>query len=425
MVTIPLGTSDYKRNVAKEARIILRNRNFEKNPSLSPEGSALLARPGMKRYISVGEGPIRAVYNQPGSFDNAAFVVSYSNLYQVETDGTSTLISDDIFGTSLNDSVSMAATAPIGDDVPEYLFVADGQLLWVYLEDGFAQGTLSATGAIANGDKIKIDTTYYQWTSGSVDAGTPAGTTGNPWLVALGASNSDALDNMRAAINDTGTPGTTYSTALTAHTTVECTLTTATTLVVKAKTPGATGNTIATTVESGANIAWGAATLAGGGSPSFTQVVTPDDIGMISVGYVGSYVICVPAQGQNINGRFYWIEPGETTIDPLNFATAERAPDPIYGVVVFGDQFWLPGQSTTEVWYVTGDPAAPMARLQGVSFDRGTWQGTALQVKDSMIIVDSDGGVFQFKGGSTRISTPDIEERIRKAIAAQASSVLG
>jgi hypothetical protein len=128
--------------------------------------------------------------------------------------------------------------------------------------------------------------------------------------------------------------------------------------------------------------------------------------------------VCVPSQGQEINGRFFWINPGETSIDPLDFATAERAPDPISRVIVFGDQFWLPGSNTTESWYFTGDLDAPVLRVQGVVFDRGAWEGTGLQIKESMVIVDNEGAVFQISGGVKRISRPDIEERIRKAIAA-------
>ncbi|MCH9834234.1 hypothetical protein K0U83_01155, partial [bacterium] len=153
--------------------------------------------------------------------------------------------------------------------------------------------------------------------------------------------------------------------------------------------------------------------------PSVTRVQTPLDVGVISLGYIGSYVVVVPAQGQGVNGRFYWIEPGEVTIDSLNFATAERAPDPISGVVVFGDQFWLPGIITTEPWYFTGNPETPVLRQQGIVFDRGAWEGTGVQVKDSMIIVGADGSVFDISGGIEKISRPDIEERIRKAIKAQ------
>jgi hypothetical protein len=241
--------------------------------------------------------------------------------------------------------------------------------------------------------------------------------------VALGASTAEAWENFYAALGATGTAGTQYSTALTENASVATLSFTSISVSVRAADYGSTGNLIATT-ETGAGIGWTAATLTGGGSPSLTQIATPDDIGVIRLGYIASYVVVVPAQGQGVNGRFYWIRPGETTIDPLDFATAERAPDPIHDVIVFGDQFWLPGTSTTEVWYFTGDPDAPVLRMQGVVFDRGTWEGTAIQVKDSMIIVDNLGSVYQISGSAKKISRPDIEERIRQSIAAQAASPL-
>jgi hypothetical protein len=187
---------------------------------------------------------------------------------------------------------------------------------------------------------------------------------------------------------------------------------------VRALSPGLLGNAISTT-ETGANIAWGGATLSGGGTASCTQVAVPDDSGVVSVGFINGYVIVVVAQGYGFNGRFYWIDPGDTFIDPLNFATAERSPDPLFNVVVVGDQFWLPGPTSTEVWYTTGDPTAPMLRVQGRLFDRGTWEGAALQVKDSMIIVANDGNVYDVQGGPDPIAPPDIAERIREAIASQ------
>jgi len=93
-------------------------------------------------------------------------------------------------------------------------------------------------------------------------------------------------------------------------------------------------------------------------------------------------------------------------------------------VVVFGDQFWLPGSGTTEAWYFSGNENSPVLRVQGVVFDRGAWDGTAIQVKESMIIVDNEGAVFQLSGGMKRISRPDIEERIRQEIAFQKLSGL-
>ncbi len=122
--------------------------------------------------------------------------------------------------------------------------------------------------------------------------------------------------------------------------------------------------------------------------------------------------------------RFFWIEPGETTINPLNFATAERSPDPILGVKVVGDQFWLPGESTTEVWYITGDVTTPVQRLQGVVFDRGCWEATACAFPEGVIVTTNDGAVFVISGGQPeRVSTPDIEEIIRGGIQAQQNHV--
>ena len=421
MVDVPLGRSDYFRNIAKEARIVARNRYFEQNPILNDgQQASMLARMGLKRWIYVGEGPIRGVYSQSGSFDDAVFVVSYDKLFRIDKDETITEIGTGFEGSSLKATVSMAATSNIGK-TPEFLFIATGKELFVYAQNGYASGTISGTPA--NNDVIRTDLTYYKFTSGSVNAGTPAGTSANPWLVALGGVAADAWSNLAAAIGANGVPGTQYSTAVKANPSVQTVTFNATSVKVRANLVGTVGNAILTT-ETGASIAWTSGTLTGGGSPTLTQVDTPDDVGIISVGYVASYVVVVPVQGQGINGRFYWIEPGETTINALNFATAERAPDPISGVVVFGDQFWLPGSDTTEVWYFTGNIGAPVLRLQGIVFDRGAWEGTAVQVKESMIIVDNQGAVFQVQNGIKRISRPDIEERIRATIQYQASQIV-
>ena len=417
MTDIPLGHADYYRSVAKEARIQTRNRYFEQNPLLNSQTTALLSRPGLRRWLAVGSGPIRGggVYSQPGSFNDALFVVSGNEWYRVDKDLTITLITGDLNpGTG---SISMAGTGTIGT-VPEFLYLADGRNLWLYTENGYARGTIS--GSPANGDVVRAGDIYYQFTTGSVDAGAPDGTAGHPWLVARNLVDSISWQNLGWAIGAKGTAGTTYSTALTANPSVQVVSIDPTAVTVRADTVGVLGNGIVTT-ETGAGIAWGAATLTGGGMASVSTVQTPEDIGVISVGYIASYVVVIPAQGEGINGRFWWIEPGETTIDPLNFATAERAPDPVFQVIVFGDQFWLPGQSTTEVWYFTGNIDSPVLRLQGVTFDRGTWAGAAIQVKESMVIVDNDGGVFQIAGGLKRISNPAIEERIREAIQYQAA----
>jgi len=415
MQTIQISPSDYLRNVAKEPYIALRNRYAERNMALNDSPVSLISRPGLRRFTSAGSGPVRGLYSSSGSFDSDLFAVSGLELYRIDAStGVPTLIgpiSSDPVG-----DVSMAAVAPIGD-VPGYLFIAEGAVLWVYTDNGHSLGQLQASGFITSGDVVQMGTIYYQFTSGSVDAGTPAGTVANPWLVRRTGVVATDIESLYFAVNNTGLGGVTYSTDLVRNPEVEGLSYSSADLFIQAITAGTSGDVIVTT-ETGATLSWGAATLVNGGGSQLSQVLLPDDSGAISLAHINSFVIVVPTQSEAFGtiGRFYWIEPGEIVVNPLNFATAERSPDGIHQVITFSDMFWLFGETTTEPWVTTGNPAAPMTRFQGILFDRGSWAGTAVKVKDKMVVVDEEGGVFVQSNGQIRVSTPDIEERIRGAI---------
>jgi hypothetical protein len=414
MSSIQILSSDSRRGVAKVPEVVLRNRFAEPNGVLNDENVSYIARPGLQKFINVGTGPIRGLHDEPGLFNGDLFVVSGDDFFRVRSsDGVAQFIGT--IGGQEDASVSWAATAPIGS-TPGYLFFTEGSVLWLYQESTKAAGNLTGT-AIVNNDEVRIGDVYYRFTNASVDAGTPAGTSTDPWLVALGLDFEESLRNLSNAIMADGVAGTQYSTALVRHPDVDVTNVTPTNLAVEAIQEGPTGNSIVTT-ETGANIAWGGGTLAGGGPPPLSQVPTPNSVGVISVAHINSYVIAVPVQSEadGTVGQFWWIEPGETTINPLNFATAERSPDKIFQVLVYGDLFWLCGQNTVEPWQTTGNFQFPVQRYPGILYDRGSFEGTAVQVKDSLIITDEDGGVFQLKGGANRISTPAVEEIIRRAI---------
>lgn len=95
-----------------------------------------------------------------------------------------------------------------------------GSTGWDLLEDTKPSNTLTLSGTIADADVVRISGTYYRFTVGSVDAGSPLGTSSNPWLVDVGATSADSLVNLYKAVGATGVAGTDYSTGLTAHTTV-------------------------------------------------------------------------------------------------------------------------------------------------------------------------------------------------------------
>lgn len=83
--------------------------------------------------------------------------------------------------------------------------------------------------------------------------------------VLIGASAAVALDNLKSAINDTGTEGTNYSTGTPAHPQVTATTNNDTTQVVAA-IDMAVGEDVTTTdpTDSGSTLSWGAGTLASG-----------------------------------------------------------------------------------------------------------------------------------------------------------------
>lgn len=414
-VKVDFFSGDYQRRVADGGPIMLRNRYYEANPQLSVDGNSLLARPGLRYLTTVGEGPIRGLHTEEGLFDGNLFVASYDSLYRLDSDLVATLLYQGLQDPE-GGVVNMTGTAPIGD-VPEFLFFADGRNLLVYIENGYATGSIG--GAPVNGDVVRIDSIYYQFTNASVDAGAPAGTLANPWLVNVDVTAALAWGNLAAAISANGTAGTQYSTALVKNPVVNVVATGTTSVTVQAVNPGAPGNSIVTT-ETGAGIAWGGGTLAGGGAAQVRIVQMPDDLGAFDVATINSFVIVLPTQRDEFKGRFYWIEPGETTVDPLNFATAERSPDEVLGVEVVGDTFYLPGPGSTEVWYVSQDPTNRMQRLQGVVFDRGTWEGTATAIHGALMVAGADGAAYKITGGAPqRVSTPGIAEEIREAIQTQ------
>lgn len=406
---LPLGITDQERAVAGTPAIQLLNRFYENDPTEQKFGSDLLVRPGLRKWLTLPTAPVRALYSQPGSFDDALFAVSGNTLYRIDKDETVTTIGTLSTSTGY---VSMAAT-------DTYLFVADGAGLKYYTDDDYARGTLTASGAISNGDVVKIGSVYYQFTTGAVDTGAPQGTVGAPWLVLVAGTTELSLANLAAALGNTGTLGLDYSTLLTVHPDVTLTSNDATTVKIRADESGTGGNAIATT-ETGANIAWGAATLAGGGGSAFTSVTVPDGDGIVSVAMLLSFIVAVVAQGQGKNGRFYWINPGEVTIEDLNFATAERAPDPTWNAVDVGDQVWFPGLNSNEIWNLQPDGTAVFQRQLGRLFDKGTWEGTVVKIKDSVVAVGTDGTVYEITAeGPQVISTPGVAERFRKAINVQ------
>jgi hypothetical protein len=410
MVAVPLGRDAYQRTFANEPEIHCLNRFFEENPTNLADGVALLARPGTVPLVSaVGDGLIRGFFTAPGLHDGDLFFVCGDTLYRYQPDGTLITIGGLVYGTG---KVSMAFQTGAGY---ERLFLADGTLLQYYAGGSLATGTLTESGSITN-QVFEIGGTFYTWSATlNVDS---AGTSADPWRAKLGANDTESLANMVKLLHFDGVRGVDFSQNLGGPSSLVTAVSGASTMTVTSKSDSLSANDIATTVFSGAGLAWGDTTLNGAGTHVLQGIEMPDGLGAQSVASLASHVLVSVAN----SGRFYWIEPGDVTIDPLNFATAESQPDNIVDMLSVGDTVWMMGEGSTEAWYATGQAVAPFAPTQGRVYARGVVQGTAVRIKDQVILVGSDGVVYSIGGGVQRISHHGIEERIRTQLERELSA---
>jgi hypothetical protein len=185
---------------------------------------------------------------------------------------------------------------------------------------------------------------------------------------------------------------------------------------------GAGGNSIATTVTGGTALAFAHATLQNGGIDALEGCDMPGGVTANSLTQVSSYVLVSVSNAQ----QFYWVNPGDITIDALSFASKESSPDNIQTLRAVGDQVLVMGEKSTENWYATGDPTAPFAPIEGRVYARGVIEGTPVVIDDGVLLVGDDGRVYSigFQSGDgtdagwgvTRISNNGIEERVRRQL---------
>lgn len=430
MTQVPLGRGAYERLYAGSPIIELLNRWLEANPANLREHSSVLARPGTTQIedpfdqgVFVGYGAMRGNYSLSGLFLDSLFVVCGSNLFRINQNMSITSITGTIDGTGYPEVAWQAGAGY------ERLWISDGVLLQYYQGESSSSGTLTQTGTIANGtDKFEVGGVYYVWGTAfnALDAGTSAHPfVVNPTSISLGLA---PLDQLLLAIGATGIAGTDYSSTITGPNTIVMAgnnsgVSPATSIKLESLTPGAGGDAITFTVTGGTHLtASGSGTLANGGIHALQGCTMPSGVTPGSITQVSSYVLVAESDSQ----RFYWVNPGATTIEPLNFASKESSPDPIIHMRTVGDQVLVMGSKSTENWYATGDFTAPFAPIEGRVYARGVINGTPVVVDDGIILVGDDGRVYSigFQQGDTtdtpwgvnRISNNGIEERVRYQI---------
>ena len=116
-------------------------------------------------------------------------------------------------------------------------------------------------------------------------------------------------------------------------------------------------------------------------------------------------------------GQFFVSQLLSTEFDPLDFATAEGAPDDTLAVLSDHRELWVFGQRSIEVWYNSGDPDFPFERMQGAFIERGiAARHSAAKLDNSVFWIGEDKVVYRAAGYQPqRISTHAVEQSLAQS----------
>lgn len=143
---------------------------------------------------------------------------------------------------------------------------------------------------------------------------------------------------------------------------------------------------------------------------TLAALAIPTGLPVIDMDQLNGYLIFLTP-----TGRFYWLVPGEATIDALNFANAESSPDGGVAVKRLVDELFFFGTTTVEVWQTTGNLDAPFQRAAGRIYDKGCLNKDTVQRFDNALIwVGDDLSVYRASQVPQDIGSPFITERLRK-----------
>ena len=149
----------------------------------------------------------------------------------------------------------------------------------------------------------------------------------------------------------------------------------------------------------------------------FAQISDPDFPGAVTVGYLdGDFVFNEP------DSQRIWVTSlfDGTSIDPLDFASAEGSPDGLVSLIIDHREAWLFGTNSVEVWYDAGLADFPLTRIQGAFNEIGCAAAYSVAKLDNGLFwLGSDArgkGVVYRANGYTgqRVSTHAVEWHIQQ-----------
>lgn len=144
------------------------------------------------------------------------------------------------------------------------------------------------------------------------------------------------------------------------------------------------------------------------------QVTDPDWPGAIWCDYIDGYFIIIAPD----SGQFYITANRDpSSIDALDFASAERYPDDLVTGVVDKGEVILFGTESGEGFYNSGNADFPLTKIPSADFEIGCPYARAPRKTDNGICFPGhDGKVYRLNGYTPQvISTPVVEQAMARA----------
>ena len=148
----------------------------------------------------------------------------------------------------------------------------------------------------------------------------------------------------------------------------------------------------------------------------FLTTLTAPFAGAVGCGFLDGYFVF-----NQPNSQIFWVmDSTGTTIDPLQYASADGSPDNLVTLIVDHREIWLFGTNTVEVWYDAGLFPFPMARVQGAFNEVGCLAAYSVAKLDNGLFwlgadARGNGVVYRSKGyAAERVSTHAVEWQIQQ-----------
>lgn len=153
-------------------------------------------------------------------------------------------------------------------------------------------------------------------------------------------------------------------------------------------------------------------------SNAFSRITADGFYGSPRVAFLDGYFAFIRPQTQ----QFYISAIDDaTSLDALDFASAERSPDDLVAILADHGELWLMGERSVEIWVNTGGSDFPFQRNSGAILEVGCAAAHSAQKLDSTVIWvgndDAGAGTVWMANGykPARISTQAVEEALQRS----------